>query len=114
MQPVVIRARRSGLGTIGANVSICCSMSYAAARSWRAVRVSGCSAPRIRSRSACTRSRSSSASFVRPGRFVGAGEVVACGECVGVLSAEDPLAVASTAHEARDMGTRRWTWALRR
>ena len=57
------------------------------------VRVSGWSGPRTRSRSARVRSYRAIASAEPPGLPVGVGEVVAVGQGVGVVGAEDPLAV---------------------
>ena len=63
------------------------------ARLFRDVRVSGWSAPRTRSRSASVRSYSGIASAGPPGSPVGVGEVDARGQGVGVVGAQQPLAV---------------------
>ena len=66
------------------------------------VRVSGWSGPRTRSRSVRVCSYSGIASSRRPGRPVGVGEVVPGGQGVGVVGAEDPLAVGEGLLEQRD------------
>jgi hypothetical protein len=73
-----------------------------AARSFREVRVLGWSGPRVRSRSARVRSCSPIASVARPVGPVGGGEVVPGVQDVGVVRAQDPLAVGEVALVQRD------------
>ena len=65
----------------------------AAARLLRMARVLGWSGPRMRSASARVRSYRGMARSRSPADSVGVGEVVARGQGVGVVGAEDPLAV---------------------
>ena len=64
--------------------------------------MSGWSGPRTRSRSARVRSYSGIASSSRPADPVGVGEVVPGGQGVGVVGAQDPLAVGEGLLEQRD------------